>query len=139
MQTIKELFSGNPAPRELSASRRAIAVIGLVLLTASAAWAVYARVGPWFETPAAQQDLRLLAEKLNRADRTGDSAAAEALFADVAASMRAANERLGAHETAAFRSCALAAFHLTQGVVSVSEGATWHSRARFEAALRECE
>ncbi|WP_293602711.1 MULTISPECIES: hypothetical protein [unclassified Polaromonas] len=88
------------------------------------------------ESKATRHALALAAEQLQRADKTGDRAAATQLL-DVALPLtQKIND--GAVGRPAMRGCQLAGAHLADGVLAVMNGGSWSARGRFEEALKGC-
>jgi hypothetical protein len=70
------------------------------------------------------------------ADKTGDAAAAIAMFDTLTPLMQKINN--SSRNNDAMRACQLASAHLADGVLSIYSGQHWQSKSRFDAALASC-
>jgi hypothetical protein len=87
--------------------------------------------------PGYVKDLRAISAQLAEADRVGDRALA---FAQMEAAtgliQRMSQDPAPPHSK---RYCVLAAEQLLKATLDVHEGGTWGSKARFDAAMQDCE
>jgi hypothetical protein len=82
-----------------------------------------------------------IAKDLDAADRTGDRAAAIALFDPLGDLMRIWNEQSARGATDGHTACTLAAAHLSDGVQAVAFGGRFEetSRSRYKASFDSCK
>lgn len=124
-----------------------------IVIAASVAIGVLAGFGTWQYLLAGTPPARALApgttevatthKALNEAskvlqglDKKGDVPGATGMLDSVNYLLR--NIDTAPFQSEAMRNCKLAAAHLANGVLSVSQGSTWWTQDRFENALADC-
>lgn len=87
--------------------------------------------------PGYIKEIAAIAAGLKSADRVGDKDAALSYATSTAAALTRMEKDPAPPPNK--RYCILAAQHLLQVALDVSEGGTWHNRTRFEASMKACD
>ena len=99
-----------------------------------------AKSKPWepgiVEVANTRKAIEKAAAELMVADRKGDRRGATDLFDTATFLLR--NIEAAPYQSGAMQNCKLAAAHLADGVLSVSQGGSWGAKSRYENALADC-